>query len=180
MKKLSIIAITLMVGTSMAFASSLAVPWFSDNAQAGNYIPGINDGVTSLITLKSNVTTPLVLEIAYYNAGGDYLGPDAPANTFMIAPLSAMSFRPVATDPGTTAGGQEGGQAVLVPNGPRDTVVGDPPLPDTKKNGSATITWSGGDSDVQGQVAYFQTSKSKQGGSEPITFSYAHLLPPGV
>ena len=181
MKKLSIIAITLMIGTSMAFASSLAIPWFADNAPVDNGIPGASPGTTCLVVLKSNVVDadtgtpeadPIVCWITYYNAAGDDLGPAAPDNTFAINPLSALSFRPVQDDPGGsvaggTSGGQEGGQGVLVPNRPRDV--------DTKKNGSAVIEWVGEATDVQGQIAFLTT-----GSDTTVTVSYAHLLPPGV
>ena len=171
MKKLTIIAVVLAVGVSAGFASSLKVPWFVDNAPEGAGIPSSTPGkVTGLITLSSNRSDVLVCSITYYNSGGDNLGPAAPNNTFTIDPLSSLAFRPVKYDPdvptGGIPGGQEGAQAVLVPDRPRDV--------DTKKNGGCVIEWVGGPSDVQGQVAYFQTAT---GG---LTMSYAHLLPPGT
>ena len=171
MKKLTIIAVVLAVGVSAGFASSLKVPWFVDTAPAANRVPGIEDGVTGLITLASNRTDTLTCAITYFNAGGDNLGPVSPDNTFSIAALSSLAFRPVVYDPGNSVpdvgagGGQEGVQGYLVPDRPRDV--------DTKKNGSCVIEWVGEAQDVQGQVVYFQTSATR-------TMSYAHLLPPGT
>jgi hypothetical protein len=204
MKKLSLFALMVIFGTSVAMAASLAIPWFVDNAPVKNSIPGTTPGVTGVITLKSNSTDTVVCTIEYYSQEGWFLGPQAPNNTFAIAPLSSLAFRPVQADPDPTvttdgggnfvampagqtntanAGGQEGLQGVLVPDRPRS--VNDQPIPgsddgngnqvvDTKKNGSITIRWNGGDTLIQGQVAYFQTAA---GG---VTMSYAHLLPPGT
>lgn len=187
MKKLGIIA-ALVVGANVALAASLGVPWYVDTADVAtgipqsNWLSNTNKGgvVTGLVTLKSNVATTLVCSITYYSADGVDLGPAAPDNTFEIAPLSALAFRPVANDPsvaaGGIAGGQEGAQGVLVPDRPRDV--------DTKKNGSIVISWAGDPTDVQGQVAYFGTSRHPDqfGVASPdlVTYSYAHLLPPSV
>lgn len=169
MKKLGILALTAVFCASV-YASSLAVPWFVDNAPAGNFVPGKANGVTGVIILKSNRTDTLTCSIAYFSAEGQELGPFAPDNTFEIAPLSSLSFRPVENDPSSTPGGQEGAAAVLVPDRPRNV--------DTKKNGSATISWVGGPSDVQGLVTYFQTSTAPSDNSA-VTFSYGSVLPPG-
>jgi len=161
-----------------AYASSVKVPWFIDTAAVGAGVPGSSAGVTGIVTLASNRTDTLVCAISYYNAGGDLLGPFAPDNTFTISPLSSLAFRPCVDDPGTAPGGQEGAQGVAVPNRPRSpdtsTVIPGTTVIDKKKNGSIVIQWVGGDADVQGQVAYFQTAGTGQ------TMSYAHLLPPGV
>jgi len=176
MKKLGIIALTMAVGSGMAFAASLSVPWFVDNAPVANGIPGQSKGVTGLITLKSNRTDTITCSIAYFAPDGTALGPSAAeGNTFTIAPLSALAFRPVAFDPATTPGGQEEAQGLAVPDRPM--------VPDssgkTGKNGSITIEWAGDPTDVQGQVAYFQTTTDPNTGA-PLTFSYSHLLPPGL
>ena len=166
MKKLTIIAVVLAMGVSVGFASSLKVPWFVDNAPAGAFPSSVDNRSHGVITLSSNRSDLLVCSIRYYNAGGDDLGPEAPDNTFTIAPLSALAFRPVVDDPGSVTGGMEGAQGLLVPNRPRDV--------DTKKNGSCTIEWVGDISDVQGQVAYFNKVDAN------LTMSYAHLLPSGI
>lgn len=176
MKKLGIIALTMAVGSGMAFAASLSIPWFVDNAPAANGIPGKNPGVTGIITLKSNRTDVVTCSIAYFAPDGTALGPSASeGNTFTIAPLSALAFRPVVEDPGTVAGGQEAAQGLAVPDRPQ--------VPDASgkigKNGSITIEWAGDPTDVQGQIAYFQTSPDPSTGAT-VTFSYSHLLPPGT
>ena len=184
MKKLGIIAATIALCASV-YASSLAVPWFVDTAPAANGVPGKSVGVTGIVVLKSNRTDTLTCSIDYFTANGVELGPFAPNNTFNISPLSSLSFRPVANDPSSTPGGQESSEAVLVPNRPLspDTntpIPGtNPPTIDTKKNGSITISWSGGDQDVQGLVTYFQTSVDPTSG-DTVTFSYGTLLPPGI
>lgn len=205
MKKLSVFALLVVVGTSVAVAASLAVPWFVDNAAAKNGIPGAAKGVTGIVTLKSNRTDTVTCSIAYFTQEGYFLGPLAPDNTFTIAPLSALAFRPVVSDPDPTvgpdglptttpntdnAGGQEGYQGWKVPDRPKS--VSGAPIPgsddgqgneviDTKSNGSCTISWIGGAQDIQGQVAYFQTAEQTVGSTtQHLTMSYAHLLPPGT
>lgn len=190
MKKLSVVAVALMLGTGIAVASSLAIPWFVDTAPRFNGIPGAQDGVTGLIYLKSNVDEELTCYITYYNQEGVNLGPEAPDNSFTIAPLSALAFRPSVKDPSpecTTAwatglgldpavyvgqaGGQEGQQGVLVPIRPQGV--------DPKKNGSCVIEWFGaGDQAVQGTYVFFQTRTLGDGSK--VTMSYGHLLPPGL
>ncbi len=168
MKKLGILALTTVFCASV-YASSLAIPWFVDNAPAANFIPGKANGVTGIVILKSNRTDALTCSITYYSAEGVELGPFAPDNTFVIPALSSVSFRPVSDDPNTTAGGQESSVAQAVPNRPST---------DGKKNGSASVSWVGGNSDVQGLVTYFQTSVAPSDNSA-VTFSYGSLLPPG-
>ena len=182
MKKLGIVAIALVIGTSLAIGSTISVPWFIDNAPEANKVPGINTGVMTLVTLKSGVADPVECSIAYFAADGTSLGAQHPDpalaavghNTFLIAPFSALQFRPVQVDPDaiTTdprdgqvgqAGGQEGAQGVLVPDRPR-------PEDHPKANGSCAITYVGDSSAVSGQVTFIQTA------SEGRLISYAHLL----
>lgn len=190
MKKFAVVAIALVLGTSIAVASSIAIPWFVDNAPRFNGVPGAASGVTGLINLKNNVDEELVCYITYYSSEGVRLGPEAPNNSFAIAPLSALAFRPVEKDPDASCdaawvaangldpavyqgqnGGQEGRQGVLVPVRPRNV--------DTKRNGSCVIEWFGhGPDAVQGNFTYFQTTVNQDGSK--VTMSYGHLLPPGV
>jgi len=187
MKKMSVVLI-LLIG-SIAFASSLSIPWYVDNAPVNTGLPPTVDGGLSLIYLKSTVDRVLTCEIGYYNADGAFLGPQPPLNTFTIQPKAALGFRPVADDPISgltspfgavgTAGGQEGAAGVAVPNRPRSanssTVIPGTSVIDTKKNGSITISWFGVGSeatDLQGsQMAW------AKGGTTVVSFS--HLLPPG-
>lgn len=209
MRKFTVVAIALMVGVSLAYASSLGIPWFVDNAAPGSGIPGDSNGVTGIVTLKSNVPTEITCYITYYNQAGAELGPFPPNNSFTIDALSSLAFRPVVHDPGGVidlqflidngidtngdgtindddlVSGQEGFQGLLVPNRPRSVdnttpIPGtNPPVTDRKKNGSIVIEWIGGTpQDVQGQIAYYQTTI--KGSGETVTMSYAHLLPPGL
>lgn len=205
MRKLSFLAVVTLVGVGIALASSLAIPWFSDNSPAGSGLPQKTTGATNLVYLKSNVDTTLVCSISYYNADGVWLGPPAPYNTFTIAPKSALAFRPVVRDPDLTCtgtmvvldpatgnpqtitltginGGQEGNQGVRVPDRPispnATTPIAWAGIVDTKKNGSAVIEWVGGPNDVQGANTNFVTVVNPDGSK--VTLSYGHLLPPGV
>jgi hypothetical protein len=170
----------------------------------GNGTIGVGNGTMGIVTLKSNVPQVLTLSIEYFNPAGDSLGPQAPYNTFTIQPRSALAFRPVTVDPFLDANGvivrdpvtgveapvvgistgQEGVQGVQVPKRPRSAnattpIVGHPTgLIDTGFNGSITVTWQGGDKDIQGQVVYFRTQNLADG--QKVTISYGHLLPPGV
>jgi hypothetical protein len=192
MKKLSVVLIMLVGG--IAFASSLSIPWYVDNAASNTGLPpvaAVNAGM-SIIYLKSTILDPVVCYIEYFNENGVSLGPDAPNNTFVIAPQAALGFRPVAADASNSvpafAGdpnptryqyGQEGAAGYAVPNRPRsvDTTTNVPgrTFVDTKKNGSITITWlNAGPTAVQGsQNAY----AANLAGS---IVSFSHLLPPGA
>ncbi|MBI3118268.1 MAG: hypothetical protein HYZ00_06265 [Candidatus Hydrogenedentes bacterium] len=205
MKKYAIAAVVMMLGASLAFAASLNVPLFVDNAGIAEFVPNITGaGVTGVVTLKNNKSTDIECAIQYYNLAGDLLGPFGADSTFEIRANSSLAFRPVAEDPakgitGPTGvvgqnGGQEGAQGVLVPDRPR-SVDSTTPIPgagviDTAKNGSIVITWVGDDTDVQGTAGYFQTTHSRETAAtsdtgadttdQVVTFSYTHLLPPGV
>lgn len=169
MKKLAITACAAVLGAGVAFASSLSVPWFVDNAPVANKVPGLAAGVTGIVTLKNNTPDTLTLQISYYNAGGTALGPDAPNNTFTILGNSSAAFRPNKVDPGTTPGGQEGTQGVLIP---------DRPNTDGRDNGALVVEWVGDPTDVQGIVTYFQTTIDPARGGYS-TVSYGHQLPEG-
>lgn len=203
MRKVTLLILTGVVGVSVALASSLSIPWFFDNAPAGNGLPGKANGATNLVYLKSNVDTTLVCSIEYYNGRGEWLGPPAPYNTFTIAPKSALAFRPSVLDPAVSGsivrlnpatgqpetitfnampGAQEGAQGVRVPDRPQSPDANTPiawaGIVDTAKNGSAVISWVGGPNDIQGANTNFVTVIEPNGSR--VTLSYGHLLPPGV
>ena len=160
MKKLVMVAVVMALGAGVAFASSLGVPWFADNAPAAAGLPP-SSGSTTLIYLHNNLGEMATCQIQYYNQEGTALGPDVD-NTFTISANASIAFRPVAIDPAAgVTGGQEGTEALLVPDRPRDV--------DTKKNGSCVIRWFGDPTDVQGMVLSLSGA-----------MSYAHLLPAGV
>lgn len=168
MKKLGFVAVMLMVGASVAFASSISVPWYIDNA-------GINNGLTppagltqTLIYLKNNASTVTVVQISYNADDGTALGPPVGSDTFEILPNATILFRPVADDTNLATGGQEDpGTGGLVPNRPRGV--------NTKKNGSITLRFEGGPSLVQGEVTAFFTPDAD--GAQTVTYSY--LIPSG-
>ena len=185
MKKVLVVSVLVLVGASLAFASSMSVPFFADYAAVDGGSPP-PAGQVALIYLKSNVPDVVTCEIIYYNSAGEELGPFAPDNSFTIQPFSGLAFRPVMMDPdgqttydpgtgvvGPYPGGFEGSQGVAVPDRPRsvDAVT---PIPgttiiDQKKNGACTISWVGGPSDVQGYAATINA-----GG-----YAFGYLLPPG-
>jgi hypothetical protein len=200
MKKTCVVLI-MLVG-SIAFASSLSIPWYVDSIITNIGLPPSTDGNLALLYLKSTVDHPLTCTIAYYNADGAYLGPNPDftdvttgkpyVNTFAIAAKAAVGFRPVADDPISgltspwgpngvgavgTLGGQESAAGVKIPNRPRSVngqaIPGsNPSVVDIKKNGSITISWSGDATDLQGS----QQSWAKGSGT---LVSFSHLLPPG-
>lgn len=205
MKKLSVFAMLVIIGTSVAVAASLAVPWFVDNAAPKSGIPHADKGVTGLINLKSNRTDTVTCKIAYYSQEGYFLGPpdDGVSNTFTIAPRSALAFRPVISDPdptvcgaigseapcptGTTNsannGGQEGWQGFKVPN--RPTSVDGAPIPgsdDGEGNEVVDVKKNGSIT-----ISWAGDPTDVQGftayfqtSAERLTMSYAHLLPTGI
>lgn len=164
MKKALIIAVLMMVGTGVALASSLGLPWYIDNASENQNLSNVQ-GVLGLVYLHNNTDANLTANIVYYDQDGNLLVPTTTSQTFNISPNASIGFRPVATDPSgdvcAGCGGQEGFEGGLVPNRPRDV--------NTKKNGSLVITWPGNSTDIQG--AYQQFSGAS---------SLAYLLPAGT
>lgn len=165
MKKLGLVLTVMVALAGVAYASSLAIPWFVDNAAAGAGWPPAAKN-TTLIYLKNNTDDVLTAEITYFSAEGANLGPEFPANTFSINPKASVAFRPVVADPngtlpGGTMNGLESEAGLAIPDRPTDV--------DPKLNGSAVVSWTGGPSDVQGMLA-----------TTSLALSYAHLLPPGA
>lgn len=184
MKKVSVVVMMLMVGAGIAYASSIAIPWFVDDWTmiASGYPP--SSSVMTVVYLNNTTDDTIEFEIRYFNDAGVDLGPEAPYNTFTIPPKASVGFRPCAIDPapgvtGTATdwqgnpvpftgapGGQESLTAALVPVRPQGNPV------DTSSwsgNGSATVSWQGDAADVQGMVMTL-------GGGWAEGVSYAHLL----
>lgn len=175
MKKLTVVAIMALVG-SVAFASTLSVPWFVDNAPVNVGIPSSADGTTGIVTLHNNLSTNVTCAIAYYTQNGASIGPSpAAGNTFVIPALSSVAFRPYQDDPSAaeTPYGQESEVARAIPNRPRGTENGN----DNKKNGSLVISWVGHPQAVQGTCCLY--GRVTQDGTKLIS-NYSHLLPPGL
>lgn len=192
MKKYAIAAIVMAIGVSGAFAASIGIPLFIDNAARFAGVPSTaGNGVTGIVTLKNMTNADITCTIQYYNLAGDLLGPFGANATFGIKANSSLGFRPVVEDPslGVTGptgvvgalGGQEGAQGVLVPDRPRSvdstTVIPGTSVVDLARNGSITISWTGGTTDINGQVTGYQTSSLN---GAPVTFSYSHLIAPGA
>ena len=105
MKKLGLLAAAVCIGTTVAVASTVSIPWFVDNAPAGNKIPGLAEGVTGIVTLKSNLDTDLVCEIFYFTQSGVSIGPGGnttladSTNTFILPARASLAFRPAVPTP---------------------------------------------------------------------------------
>ena len=174
MKKVLVIA--LMLGAGLAYASTLGVPWFADNAATGSNPPAANGDIAQ-IYLHSNSDTTLEVTIEYFTSTGNPIGPEAPFNTFFIEPNSSLAFRPVPTDPAS-----ESAAAQLIPN--RPPTAGVPVGNDGKKNGSIVLSWTGPDYLLQGsyRITQCRTHDTSSTNTTPIYMlaGYGHLLPPGV
>ncbi len=170
MKKVAIVALTLVIGTSVAFASSLGLPWFVDDAPINAAAVGIPAGlVLSLVFLHNNTNETMTVSIEYFQQDGQGIGPlEENGNTFTVDPNASISARLGRDDTDGLAGGQEDPSAGgLVPNRPVDP--GEP----NKLNGSAVFRWIGAPGDLTGQITNIL-------GLPDGTFTaYQHLLPAG-
>ena len=182
MKKVLLVA--LMLGAGVAFASSLCVPWFVDNALPATGVPPATGagGVMTLVYLHNNLTTDMTCTICYYTASGVNIGPAAPGNTFVVPAGSSVAFRPVRFDPDSVANGQETAVAMVIPDRPLGTTGGN----DNKKNGSLAIGWVGAATDLQCMVTLMTVKNHPLDMTNPtgpqgrIAMQYGHLLPPGA
>jgi hypothetical protein len=193
MKKLTFTALVLMIGT-VAFASTLGIPWYVDNAAPNGSAPPIGKvagsayGQAAIVFLKNTTTADLPCTIMYYNMAGEELGPFGasttgnPAdkdNTFYIPASAAVAFRPVQNDTAV-----EPPLGLAIPNRP---AIGAPAGSSSGltniHNGSIVISWEGsGANDVQGYAVTYQNWWSGTGTAATTTRSlgWAYLLPPGV
>mgnify|MGYP003572901609 CR=1 len=163
MKKFLVVAVVLAVGVSFAFASSLKVPWFVDNAPEDTTNPPASGLVIGNVFLTNNLATDVECAITYFDKTGADIGfkpatGGGATNTFVIPAGASWAFRPVAD-----GGSQEGGAGAVIPN-----------RPDGGKNGSIRIEYVGANGAIGGYYAYTKTS------STGAVVSYAHLLPAGV
>ena len=175
MKKVLVIA--LMLGAGLAYASSLGVPWFVDNAPTGVH-PPTSAKAEGYIYLHNNHSEALEVTVAYYSAVGDYVGPDYD-NTFIIQPNASLAYRPVQYDTAF-----ESAEAILIPDRPRYTYPPSNTNHDGKKNGSVVYTWLGDSSYMSGAYWLCQigaTNASSTDSTEQFVYmGYGHLLPPGA
>ena len=158
--------------------NSISVPWYVDLAGTGVRLPPRDGLVTTMVFLHNNTAVDLDCGIEYYTQDGVFVGPTPGANSFTIPANASIAFRPVADDPASVLGGQEGDVGRAVPNRPLGTENGN----DNKKNGSIVIRWNGAPTDVQGVASTFGSPT----GFEPLTetnpqgmsaYSFSYLLP---
>ena len=175
MKKVLVIA--LMLGAGFAFASTLGVPWFVDNAPVGVNPPA---GAKSLafIYIHNNHTDALEVTLEYYTENGIYIGPTT-GNTFNINPQASLAFRPVKLD--TVF---EGADAQLIPDRPRTTVAPSTSANDLKQNGSCVFTWLGPASYLTGSYQIVQVGAGPTSPTDTTVIyrdlGWGHVLPPGA
>ena len=143
MKKALVLSLMLSVA-AVSFASTLAIPWYLDRANAGTGFPP-SEFEASFCTIKNNVVEePLLCAIEYFGADGSDFTPAA--NTFSIPANSAVGFRPCVVDKTTT--GQD-----YIPV----KVEG---ASQQNRAGSAAITFLGNPSDLQGRLLQVNTTGS--------------------
>lgn len=102
MKKLFAIALMGVVATSMAFASTVGVPFFADNYSDGALPPaGAVGQFASYVGLKNNTTDDITLTVQYFAADGTEITADNDG-TFVLGAGQGIGVRPV-QDEGDTA-----------------------------------------------------------------------------
>lgn len=176
MKKLYVLAMVLTLAACFAYASTMSVPWFTDNAPAGCGLPpttGLVAGKAQvgLVYLHNNLNDELVCSIEYFTQEGDSIGPLA-NNTFTLPALATVAFRPTVHDPVTPGTkGMESVVAQAIPN--RPTVDG-------KDNGSFVITWSGDPGLVQGVLLQTQNANRSADMNAANFLQWGTLLPAGI
>jgi hypothetical protein len=155
MKKMFLLGAMSVALVGVAFASSIAVPFFQDNAPATPFPP--TTGTAAFVGLHNNTDGPITCYVTYMVADattGAGIDVTPEANSFTLPAYGSISFRPFATATNEGAGS-------IVPN-----------MTGTKANGAATITWDGDPTDVQGRLTEIKAASSSD------TSSYT--LPAGV
>jgi hypothetical protein len=101
MKKLFAIALMGVVATSMAFASTVGVPFFSDNYSDGALPPaGAVGQFASYVGLKNNTTDDITLTVQYFAGDGTEVEADN-GGTYVLPAGSGVGVRPVEDEGGT-------------------------------------------------------------------------------
>ncbi|MCL4217306.1 MAG: hypothetical protein KJ052_09940 [Candidatus Hydrogenedentes bacterium] len=149
MRKVLVVAMAAVFVGSLACAGSLSVTFFNDNgnnaiAGSGGQ-PNGGTGAATFIRLHNKTGIAKVCTIAYTGQDGTSSGPTG-LTTFTLGAGQVLAFRPSADDPAEGAAGQ------AVPN----TDAG-------KTNGSALVTWSGLDSDIDGVVTTIVVQGNRYG-----------------
>jgi hypothetical protein len=115
LKKLSILLALLMVA-GVASANTIIIPVFNDG---GSLEGEAGSGLRTYIRVKNMDDATIVCAVEYIDlAGQDGTPVD---NTFVLAPLSVVGFRPVASD-----SGGEGPSGMAVPNAEAVGTLGNP------------------------------------------------------
>jgi hypothetical protein len=129
MKKFAVVLSVAALFGSVALASSIAVPFFKDNAA-----DDMTSGTASFIGIHNNTDEDIVVAVKYMKDDGtDY----TPANnTFLLPALSSVSWRPH---------GDSGAE------GPLGQSIGNMTSTDTAAGG-AVIMWEGAATDIQGRM----------------------------
>ena len=149
MRKVLVVAMAAIFVGSVAFAGSLSVTFFNDNgnnaiAGSGGQ-PNGGTGAATFIRVHNKTGATIVCTIAYRDQTGAASGPTG-TTTFAVGPGQVLAFRPSADDPAEGVDGQ------AVPN----TNAG-------KTNGSALVTWTGADSDIDGVVTTITVNGNRYG-----------------
>ncbi len=145
--------------------STLAVPWFVDNAGVAVGNPPSDGKMSTIIFLHNNLPATFLGFAEYYTENGVYIGP-FDRSAFVVGGNATVAFRPVADDPSSVPRGQEAPAGRAVPNRPVNTENGN----DGKANGSLVIRWWGQPGDLQGIAKSFMVNG----------FESSTLLPAGV
>lgn len=145
------------------------VPWYVDAAGPATSIPPKDGRLCTIVYLNNMNEEALDCFIEYYTSDGVYIGP-FDENAFTIPAGASLAFRPVADDPATVMGGQEGELGRSVPNRPMNNDGGN----DSKANGSLVIRFAGEPSYLTGQVQMYSN------GVGLGAFSTSYTLPPSV
>lgn len=164
MKKIAIFAVVLVLGTGVAFASSLNVPFFLDNAAplGGSLAP--SSGSVTFIGIKNTTSSDIVITLTYFVRNNDpndsgFITTD-PA-TAILSANQGLGWRPGSDDPGIEGAG----------NAIPDIVSAEAALGGAASlnvAGSATITWEGDPSDIIGRLVEIKSNSQSM-----------YLLPPG-
>lgn len=154
MKKLVILGAVVLAVVGVAYASSLTVPFFWDNAPTGW---PVTSGNASFIGIHNNTGADISCEVMYISDQGVDVSPANKA--FTLEANSSLSFRPCQNDLAIEGAG------AAVPN---MTAAG---ITATDSAGSAVISWTGGAKDIQGRMVQISASGS--------TDSSSYTLPEG-
>ena len=133
MKKLLVFAMATMLVGGVAFAATIQIPWFIDNAgdaiAGSGGVPSGSTGGAAWVRVKNNHTASVVCTITYYDRDGVAIVPTP--NTFGLTAGQVLAFRPGRDDVAEGAQGRAvpnststSGSAVVTSGGPANTLIG--------------------------------------------------------